>query len=188
LFGRPRLKSGGIKIEVLHRAFDHAFCGENLGLPDRGRRFNIDDDRIVGVDEPLLLILTTLLASWAGSLPAPQTASRSYPDRGAQNERLNTGMTEGEVIAILGEPAHKTSSTCGRTFNDPWSCKKWTYNGGRPVNNLEIRFRNMNDKNDAGWRPGVPGLTRRAEVIGGNGAAVSFLTSGGHVRAGMRRV
>ena len=97
---------------------------------------------------PLLLILATLLAGCAGSLPGSPTAARSYPDRGAQSERLNVGMTEGEVVAILGEPAHKTSSTCGRTFNDHWTCNKWSYNGGRSGNNLEIRFRNMNDR---GW-------------------------------------
>ena len=95
---------------------------------------------------PLLLTFTTLLAGCAGSLPAPPTAAGSYPDRGAQSERLNVGMTEGEVVAVFGEPAHKTLSTCGRTFNDPWSCKKWSYNGGRTGNNLEIRFRNMSDK------------------------------------------
>ena len=55
-------------------------------------------------------------------------------------------MTEAEVVAILGEPAQKTSSTCGRAFNDPWPCKKWSYNGGRVGNNLEVRFRNMSDK------------------------------------------
>src|SRR5271156_1924134 len=94
----------------------------------------------------LLLIFTTLLAGCAGSLPAPPPAARSYPDRGAQSDRLNVGMTEAEVVAILGEPAHKTLSTCGRTFRDPWSCRKWNYNGGGAGNNLEVRFRNMSDK------------------------------------------
>ena len=44
-------QSGGVEIEALHRAFDHAFGGENLRLPDRGGRLDIDDDRIVGIDQ-----------------------------------------------------------------------------------------------------------------------------------------
>jgi hypothetical protein len=95
---------------------------------------------------PLFLILATLLAGCAGSLSGPPTGARLYPDRGVQSERLKVGMTEAEVVAIFGEPAHRTSSTCGRTFNDPWTCNKWSYNGGRSGNNMEIRFRKMNDR------------------------------------------
>jgi hypothetical protein len=94
----------------------------------------------------LMLILATLLAGCASSLPAPPTTVQSYPDRGAQSQHLSVGMTDAEVAAVLGEPAHKTSSTCGRTFRDPWACQKWSYNGGRVGNSLEVRFRNMNDK------------------------------------------
>jgi hypothetical protein len=94
----------------------------------------------------LLLILTTLVGGCSGSLPALPIAAQSYPDREAQSRQLNVGMTEARVISILGEPANKTASTCGRTFRDPWSCKKWSYNGGRVGNNLEVRFRNMSDK------------------------------------------
>jgi hypothetical protein len=48
--GAVSKEAGGIEIEALHRAFYHAFCGQNLGLPDRGGRFDIDDDPIVDVD------------------------------------------------------------------------------------------------------------------------------------------
>jgi hypothetical protein len=40
-----------VQIEALHRAFDHPLCGQDLGLTDRGRRFDIDDDRVVAVDQ-----------------------------------------------------------------------------------------------------------------------------------------
>jgi hypothetical protein len=41
----------GIEVEALHRTFDHAFGGEDLGLPDRRGCFDIDDDRVLGVDQ-----------------------------------------------------------------------------------------------------------------------------------------
>ena len=44
-------KSCGIKIEALERAFYHALCGQDLGLPDRGCGFDINDDRVVGIDQ-----------------------------------------------------------------------------------------------------------------------------------------
>jgi hypothetical protein len=102
----------------------------------------------------LLLIFTTLLAGCAGSLPAPPTAAQSYPDRRAQSQRLKVRMTEAEVVAILGEPANKAASTCGRTFHDPWPCKKWPYDGKRVGNNLEVTFRNMSGESwtVSSWR------------------------------------
>ena len=42
---------GGIEIEAFHRAFDHALRGQDLGLPDRGGCLDIDDDRVVDVDQ-----------------------------------------------------------------------------------------------------------------------------------------
>jgi hypothetical protein len=39
-------KPGGIQIDALHRSFDHALYGQNLGLADRGGRFDINDDRM----------------------------------------------------------------------------------------------------------------------------------------------
>ena len=42
---------GRIEIEALHRAFDHVFGGEHLGLPDRRGCLDIDDDRVVKVDQ-----------------------------------------------------------------------------------------------------------------------------------------
>jgi len=42
---------GRIEVEALHRTFDHAFGGEDLGLSDRRGCFDIDDDRVLGVDQ-----------------------------------------------------------------------------------------------------------------------------------------
>ena len=100
----------------------------------------------------LLLIFTTMLAGCAGSLPP--TAAHSYPDRRAQSQQLKVRMTEAEVVAILGEPANRAASTCGRTFRDPWPCKKWPYDGGRAGNNLEVTFRNISGESwtVSSWR------------------------------------
>jgi hypothetical protein len=42
---------GRIEVEALHRTFDHAFGGEDLGLSNRRGRFDINDDRVLGVDQ-----------------------------------------------------------------------------------------------------------------------------------------
>jgi hypothetical protein len=38
-------------VQELRGAFYHAFCGQNLGLPDRGGRFDINDDPVVDIDQ-----------------------------------------------------------------------------------------------------------------------------------------
>ena len=40
-----------IKIEAIERAFYHAFCGQDLGLPDRGCRFDINNNAVVDIDQ-----------------------------------------------------------------------------------------------------------------------------------------
>ena len=41
----------GVEAEALHRAVDHGARGADLRLADRARRLDVDDDRIVCVDE-----------------------------------------------------------------------------------------------------------------------------------------
>lgn len=36
-------------VQLWTQAIDHAPCGPNLGLPYRGGRFHIDDDRVVDI-------------------------------------------------------------------------------------------------------------------------------------------
>ena len=40
-----------IEVEALHRTFNHAFSGEDLGLSDRRSCFDINDDRVLSVDQ-----------------------------------------------------------------------------------------------------------------------------------------
>src|ERR1700733_3800802 len=40
-----------IQIEALHRSFDHTLCRQDLGLADRGGRFDIDNNRVVDIDQ-----------------------------------------------------------------------------------------------------------------------------------------
>lgn len=42
---------GVIEIEAFHRTLDHAPCCEDLGLPHRRGCFDIDDDRILDIDQ-----------------------------------------------------------------------------------------------------------------------------------------
>jgi hypothetical protein len=38
-------------VEMFQRALDPAPCRQGFGLADRRRRLDIDDDRVVGIDE-----------------------------------------------------------------------------------------------------------------------------------------
>ena len=42
---------GRIEIEACERALDHALCRQHFGLTDRRRRFDIYNDRVVGIDQ-----------------------------------------------------------------------------------------------------------------------------------------
>jgi uncharacterized protein YceK len=79
----------------------------------------------------------------------PPTVEPSYPDRRSQSLRLNPGMTEAEVIAILGEPSSATLNTCGQALGKPWACKLWPYYGGNTGNSLKVYFGNSDGK---GWK------------------------------------
>jgi hypothetical protein len=41
----------GVEAEAVHRAIDHGARGADLRLPDGARRLDVDDDRVVGVDQ-----------------------------------------------------------------------------------------------------------------------------------------
>ena len=41
----------GVEAEAVHRAVDHGARGADLRLADGARRLDVDDDRIVGVDQ-----------------------------------------------------------------------------------------------------------------------------------------
>jgi len=40
-----------LESQALHRTFDHALCSENFCLPDCGGRFDVNDDRVIGIDQ-----------------------------------------------------------------------------------------------------------------------------------------
>src|SRR2546430_1850992 len=42
---------GAVESEAFERALDHALGCRHLGLPDRCRRFDIDDNRVVDIDQ-----------------------------------------------------------------------------------------------------------------------------------------
>jgi hypothetical protein len=48
---RVMIAAQQLEVEAFHRTFDHAFGGEDLGLPDRRGCFNINDDRVLDVDQ-----------------------------------------------------------------------------------------------------------------------------------------
>ena len=39
-----------MEFEAFKRALDHALCANTLGLTDRRRRFDVDDDCVVDID------------------------------------------------------------------------------------------------------------------------------------------
>lgn len=59
--------------------------------------------------------------------------------------RLDENMTMAEVKALLGDPSHVESGSCGVSTGHPWPCRTWVYTGGGRLN---VRF-----QRDAGvWR------------------------------------
>ena len=43
--------AAGIEIEAINGPLNHPLCRQDLGLPDCGRCFNINDDRVLDVDQ-----------------------------------------------------------------------------------------------------------------------------------------
>jgi hypothetical protein len=67
----------------------------------------------------------------------PKTATpETQRDWGHLSLQLKRGMTEQDVINLLGEPAHSSLDTCGGATGRPWGCKVWVYG----LQNLRIYF------------------------------------------------
>ena len=99
---RCRPEGGRIQIEAFHRAFDHAFCGQDLGPPDRGRRLDINDDPVVDIDQVVSGIGEERLTMGTGP-------SRS---RIGQLGHHVGGSTEGSIVER-------------RIFSDFPACRFW---------------------------------------------------------------
>lgn len=46
---------------------------------------------------------------------------------GALSRKLEVGMSEQQVLSVLGEPASVSVSTCGSETPSPWQCKTFKY-------------------------------------------------------------
>jgi len=82
---------------------DHALCRQHLGLTDRRRRFDIDDDRVVGIelDELVLAYATTIHKSKGSEYPAVviPLMTQHYPM--LQQNLVYTGVTRGKRLVVL---------------------------------------------------------------------------------------
>src|SRR5262249_42990429 len=81
----------------------HALCRQHLGRTDRRRRFDIDDDRVVGIelDELVLAYATTIHKSQGSEYPAvviPLT-TQHYPM--LRRNLVYTGVTRGKRLVVL---------------------------------------------------------------------------------------
>jgi hypothetical protein len=63
--------------------------------------------------------------------PAVTPVQQSSKDYGRLSLRLNPGMSEKDVIGLLGEPKLSDLQTCGAATPHPWQCKIWKF--GYPV-------------------------------------------------------
>jgi hypothetical protein len=89
--------------------------------------------------QPILLaLLSVAMAGSTSPEPAPiQQPAINYP---SLSLRLNPGMSEQQVINLLGQPKKSDLTTCGQDVGKPWQCKLWTY--GFPFGNgLTVSFR-----------------------------------------------
>lgn len=46
---------------------------------------------------------------------------------GELSKKLEVGMSEDQVLSVIGEPTSVAVSTCGSKTPDPWQCKKFEY-------------------------------------------------------------
>ena len=61
------------------------------------------------------------------------------------SRRLEQGMTEDQVTALLGAAPHSVSlNTCGSATPHPWQCKQYNYRNGWGAS-LFIRFEQGSD-------------------------------------------
>jgi hypothetical protein len=65
--------------------------------------------------------------------------------------RLTAGMSEQDVINLLGQARQSALTTCGQDVGKPWSCKMWVYGFGSGIlgNGLLVNFRQ--DDSTGAW-------------------------------------
>src|SRR5215475_8262146 len=90
---------GRIEVEALHRTFDHAFGGEELGLSDRRGCFDIDDDRVLGVDQIVGRVAEEGLPAM-GAGPTRRRVGGRYELRGDLGCCSERGIIEDSQILI----------------------------------------------------------------------------------------
>jgi hypothetical protein len=83
------------------------------------------------------------LGCCASLTPQPPQPQKDYT---SLSLRLKKDMTEGDVTETLGAPDKNDQITCTEHNGNPWQCKSWIYEGGRPKNNLRLIFYQGEDK------------------------------------------
>src|SRR5215831_9295000 len=121
---------------------DHALCRQHLGRTDRRRRFDIDDDRVVGIelDELVLAYATTIHKSKGSEYPAvviPLT-TQHYPM--LQQNLVYTGVTRGKrLVVLIGQRKALAIAVKGSRARRRWSkLQDWLgviENEGRKLSN-----------------------------------------------------
>jgi hypothetical protein len=70
-----------IESDAVERTLDHALCRQHLGLTDCRRRFDIDDDRVIDVDQVVGRISKEVKRREPASLNIDQVLCVRFPDR-----------------------------------------------------------------------------------------------------------
>lgn len=86
-------------------------------------------------------LLTALILAGSLVCAGPSLAQISRTDLGALSARLNQGMTEQQVIEVVGYPPGSVSvETCGADTKSPWTCKIYMYGPGYKYSSLVVLF------------------------------------------------
>ena len=81
------------------------------------------------------------LASTAFFVVTPAYSSIFDRNYAAMGAKLDQGMTEAAVLAILGHaPSSVSLSTCGRDTGKPWTCKVETFGRSYSGTSLTVYF------------------------------------------------
>src|SRR5437588_7797751 len=93
--------------------------------------------RFIQITLGLCLLVSGCTAMSPGTT---ETTTPTFIDYRTLSLRLKPGMSEQNVIDLLGQPVSSKLTNCGQSLGRPWPCKMLVY-GSDASNSLVILFR-----------------------------------------------
>ena len=108
----------------------------------------------------------------ATAAPTNQAIRPTFADYRNLNLKLKPGMSEQNVIDLLGQPTSSKLTSCAQALGQPWPCKIFVY-GSDGANSLAILFRSGDSTGT--WVVSSSNADRSARHVGGHGRTALFI-------------